>query len=63
MNETSSNSPSSEPDYAAVINNERSRYHLLELSSLPLPADIKCPQSEHGPYVVLQKGSDAGGSL
>jgi hypothetical protein len=60
MNETSSNSPSSESDYAAVINNERSRYHLLELSSLPLPADIKCPQSEHGPYVVLQKGTMPG---
>jgi hypothetical protein len=57
MNKTSSHSPASEPNYAAVIDNERSRYHLLEPSKLPLPPDIKCPQSEHGPYVVLQKGA------
>jgi hypothetical protein len=60
MNKTSPHSPGSEPNYAAVIDNERSRYHLLELSKLPLPPDIKCPQSEHGPYVVLQKGAMPG---
>jgi hypothetical protein len=38
----------------------RSRYHLLELSRLPLPPDIKCSQSEHGPYVVLQSGAMPG---
>ena len=60
MNKTSSNSPSSEPNYAAVIDNDVSRCQLLDVSKLPLPPDIKCPQSEHGPYVVLQKGAMPG---
>lgn len=60
MNETSSNSPASEPKFAAVIENNVSRCHLLDVSKLPLPPDIKFPQSEHGPYVVLQKGAMPG---
>ena len=59
MNETSSHSPGSEPN-AAVIDNDVLRCQLLDVSKLPLPPDIKCPQSEHGPYVVLQKGAMPG---
>jgi hypothetical protein len=57
MNKPSSNSPGGEPKYAAVIDNDVSRCQLLDISKLPLPPDIKCPQSERGPYVVLQKGA------
>jgi hypothetical protein len=60
MNETSSYSPGSEPNYAAVIDNDVSRCHLLNVSKLSLPSDIKCPQSERGSYVVLQKGAMPG---
>jgi hypothetical protein len=61
MNTPSSNSPgSSEPNYAAVIDNDVSRCQLLDVSKLPLPPDIKCLQCERGPYVVLQKGAMPG---
>ena len=60
MNKTTSNSPASEPNYAAVIDNDVSRCQLLDVSKLPLPPDIRCPQSERGPYVVLQKGAMPG---
>jgi hypothetical protein len=33
---------------------------LLDLSKLRLPVAIQCPQSEHGPYVVLQRGAMPG---
>ena len=58
MNTPGSNSAdSSKPNYAAVIDNDISRCQLLDVSKLPLPPDIKCRQSERGPYVVLQKGA------
>jgi hypothetical protein len=60
MNETSAHSSGSEPTCAAVIDNEVSRCHLIDVSKLPLPPDIKYPQSERGPYVVLQKGAMPG---
>jgi hypothetical protein len=60
MNKTSSHSSGSEPNHTAVIDNDVSRCQLLDVSKLPMPPDIKCPQSEHGPYVVLQKGAMPG---
>ena len=60
MNKSSSNSSGREPNIAAVIDNNVSRCHLLDVSKVPLPADIKSRQYEHGPYVVLQKGAMPG---
>jgi hypothetical protein len=57
MNKDSSHSGASESNYAVVIDNDVSRCQLLDISKLPLPPDIKYPQYEHGPYVVLQKGA------
>ena len=47
-------------DDARVIDNESSRYRLLDLSKLRLPVAIQCPQYDHGPYVVLQRGAMPG---
>jgi hypothetical protein len=55
MNKSSSHSPASKLNFAGVIDNDVSRCQLLDVSKLPLPPDIKCPQSQRGPYVVLQK--------
>jgi hypothetical protein len=60
MNNSSSHLPASERNFAAVIDNEVSRCQLLDVSKLPLPPNIKCAQSERGPYVVLQKGAMPG---
>jgi hypothetical protein len=56
-----SNSISNSPDkYASVIANDISRFRLVELSKVPVPAGIKRAQSDHGPFVVLQQGSMPG---
>jgi hypothetical protein len=60
MNTSNSNSAASEPSIAAVIENNVSRCHFLDVSKLPLPSDIKFPESNRGPYVVLQKGAIPG---
>lgn len=60
MTNVRSNSNNGEPKYAPVIDNERSRYHLLELSKLPLPPGIQRPHSGKGPFVVMQQGAMAG---
>lgn len=49
-----------EPKYASVIDNERSRYHLLDLSRLSLPTGFQRPHSGKGPFVVLQQGAMPG---
>lgn len=49
-----------EPKYAPVIDNERSRYHLLDLSKLTLPPGIQQPHSGKGPFIILQEGAMPG---
>jgi hypothetical protein len=49
-----------EPRHAPVIDNERPRYHLLDLSKLSLPSGIQRPHSGKGPFVVLQQGAMPG---
>ena len=53
-------SDETEPKYAPAIDNDSSRYQVLSLSKLRLPPEIQRPQSEHGPFVVLQQGSMPG---
>ena len=60
MNTSDSNSGGSERNIAAVIQNDSSRCQFLDISKLPVPSDIKFPQSYRGPYVVLQKGAMPG---
>jgi hypothetical protein len=60
MNTSDSNSGGGERNIAAVIQNDPSRCQFLDISKLPVPSDIKFPQSYRGPYVVLQKGAMPG---
>lgn len=60
MEKPDSNSPQTQLNDAAVIDNESSRYRLLDLSKLRLPIAIQGPQSGHGPYVVVQRGAMPG---
>lgn len=53
-------SDETEPKYAPAIDNDSARCQMLSLSKLRLPPEIQRPQSEHGPFVVLQQGSMPG---